>query len=451
MTGARVEQRIEGVALGADHSAPPSPGSGSMAPSRGRLARLAPALGNTEYRYLFFSLLPGTLGMMMAMVAFGYVAYQRTGSAGMLALTTAGHGISMALLSPLAGTVADRMPRLTILRATQLLLGLTAVVVSILLWTDTLETWHLVAISIVQGMAFAFNMPSRQAYIAELVPPADLPNAIAMNNAGLNFNRVLGPAVAGVLLSWPGVGPLGVFVLMAALYGVVIVALIWMPEPPIVVPRGRARGGVLDGLRYVMGNPTLRRLMFMAALPTLFGMPYQTLMPATADRVFGVDAAGLGALLTANGVGALVGSIVIAGLTRHGGVPGSGAGRLRRVQLVAGTLLGVAVTTFGLVGHFLPALAIVAVAGGASATYMAVNTTLLIQRADRAFHGRVMSVYMMAFAALPLGSVPAAWIADQVGLPVTIAVSGVACAASVLLLGRNLPPDEVPAPSRATA
>lgn len=403
-----------------------------------KLGALAPALRHDAFRTLFLTLLPGTLGLMMAMVATGFVAYQITGSATMLALTTSGHGLSMAFVSPVAGVVADRFSRLTILRLTQLVLGLSAATVAALLATDHLEIWHLVAVSILQGTAFAFNMPARQAYMAELVPPMDLPNAIALNNAGLNLNRVLGPALAGVLLSWPAFGPVGVFVTMAVLYGVVLTALQRLPaRPPGTPSTGKARGGVLSGMQYVWRKPALRRILFLAALPTLFGMPYQTLMPATADRVFHVGATGLGALLTANGVGALIGSILVTALTGRTTRVGSSGARLHWLQFNSGVLMGAAVFGFGMVGYFYPALVLVAIAGGASGVYMAVNSTLLMQQSVPDYHGRVMSVYMMAFATMALGSIPAAWVADQIGLPLTLSLSGVACAGVVFLLGRS--------------
>ena len=396
-----------------------------------------PALRHRDYRLLFLSLLPGTLGLMMAMVAFGYVAYRISNSATLLALTTAGYGISMAILSPVAGMAADRYSRRTLLLVTQGTLGVSAAIAAVLIATGAVQIWQLMLVSILQGAAFAFNMPARQALIAELVPPDDLANAIALSNAGLNLNRILGPALAGALLSIPAIGPVGVFLLMAVLYGVVFVTLLRLPEGTRVgrAPRS-GRGSALVGLRYVFERPALRRLMTLAALPVLFGMPYQSLMPATADRVFGVGAAGLGTLLAANGVGALAGSLVVAARTGRSAGGADGIDQLRRLQLVAGVLLGGAVVAFAFNGLFLVALPLVALAGGSAAAYTSVNSTLLMHGSEREYHGRVMSVYMMAFSAMPLSAVPAAWVADQIGLPVTLAGCGVACAAIVALLGR---------------
>jgi MFS family permease len=422
---------------------------------RERLFRWGPALRNPAFRLLWLSLLPGTLGMMMAVVAFGYVAYQLSGSTTALAAVNVGWGVPMALLSPIAGVVADRFSRRTVLLVTQALVGLTAVAACLLVTSGSVQVWQLMAVTFAQGTAFAFNMPARQALIAELVGPDDLPNALAISNAGLNFNRVAGPAIAGVLLTLPAVGPGGVFALMAALYVVVLLALWRLPDSgwhgapaagtegaeaaPARVsgrPRTRSRPGVLDqlgaGLSYIFGRADLRRLLLLAFLPLLFGMPYQALMPAVAAEVFQVEAAGLGALLTANGLGALAGSLVVAGMMGTGV-----AGRLFRLQYVSGLLFGVALMGFALVGAFVPALALVAVVGGASAAYSAVNSSLLMGQTPAEYHGRVMGVYMMTFAAMPLSSLPAAWVAEQVGLPATLAVCGALSALVVALLGRR--------------
>src|SRR5919108_4378572 len=161
------------------------------------LERWAAALRHRGFRVLWLSLLPGTLGMMMASVAFGYLAYQLSGAATTLALVNAGWGVPMVLVSPLAGVAADRFRRRTVILITQSVIGLTAVVAAGLGATGTIQVWHLVVVALVQGTAFSFNMPARQALIAELVGPDDLANALALQNAGLSLNRVAGPAIGG--------------------------------------------------------------------------------------------------------------------------------------------------------------------------------------------------------------------------------------------------------------
>jgi MFS family permease len=345
------------------------------------------------FRLLWLSLLPGTLGMMMATVAFGFVAYQLSGSTIALAVVNLGWGVPMLVLSPAAGLVADRFPRRNVILATQ-------------------------------------------ALIAEVVAPAALANAVATHNAGQNLNRIAGPAVAGALLAAPAVGPVGVFALMAALYAVVLLLLVRLP--PTSVPRsGRAaphepilrRLGA--GFAFVAARPDLRRLMLLAFVPLLLGMPYQGLLPAVAARIFDTGAAGLGALSAAAGVGALAGSLLVISFGR--------SHRLARFQLVSGVLFGVALAAFALVGRFVPALGLLALVGAASAAYTSVNNTLLMHHTPAAYHGRVMGVYMMSFAAMPLSALPAAWVAERAGLAPTLVGCGLLAGAAVVVLGGRLP------------
>jgi MFS family permease len=409
---------------------------------RDRALSWGSALRYPGFRILWLSLLPGTLGMMMGVVAFGFVAYQLTGSATTLAVVNAGWGLPMVVCSPVAGVVADRFSRRRVLLVTQSVVGLTAVGACLLIASGTVQVWQLLLVTLVQGVAFAFNMPARQALVAELVPREELANALAIQNAGLNFNRVAGPAIGGALLTLPAVGPSGVFAVMAALYVVVLLALWRLPAAgrpgrvaqaaPAVRTRSSVLGQLGAGLTYVFGRPDLRRLLLLAFLPLLFGMPYQALMPAIAAQVFEVDAAGLGALLTANGLGALGGSIAVAGMVGAGA-----ASRLARLQYGSGILFGTALTGFALMEALLPALVLVAVVGGAAAAYTALNNTLLMGQTPPEYHGRVMGVYMMTFAAMPLSALPAAWVAERVGLSPTLALCGVLSAAVVALLGRR--------------
>ena len=409
------------------------------------------ALRYPAFRLLWLSLLPGTLGMMMATVAFGYVAYQISGSATALAVVNLGWGLPMLVLSPAAGLVADRFPRRNVILATQAVVGVTAVSATVLVATGSAQIWQLVVITTVQGAAFAFNIPARQALIAELVPPAVLANAVATYNAGQNLNRIAGPAIAGALLAIPAVGPQGVFALMSVLYAVVLILLFRLP-PTAMRPGGSATPHVPllrrlgAGFAYVAVHPDVRRLMLLAFVPLLIGMPYQGLLPAVAAQIFGVGAAGLGALSAAGGVGALAGSLLV---VRFGRGP-----RLPRLQLVSGVLFGIALVAFALVGRFAPALVLIALVGGASAAYTSVNNTLLMHHTPPAYHGRVMGVYMVSFAAMPLSALPAAWVAERIGLAPTLVACGVLAAAAVVVLGGRPPPwarrGHGRAPTRAT-
>jgi MFS family permease len=338
----------------------------------------------------------------------------------------------MLTLSLVGGVIADRFPRRTILMLTQGTIGISALIAFALMATGRLQLWQLFAVALLQGCAFAFNMPTRQAFIADVVGREDLANAVALNNANMNLMRVLGPAVAGLLIASPRVGAGGVFGLMAACY-VFVVATIFR------IRGGRVRSGtakgssveqLLDGLRHIRASRTLIVLLALGIAPMLLGMHYQMLMPVFALGLLDAGPEGLGLLSTAAGIGALAGSVTLAA-----------AGNFQaktRVQALLGVAVGLGLLAFALAPSLpLAMLALVAV-GAASASYQALNNTLVIEATPPAFYGRVMSVYMMIWSLQPLATMPTARLADLVGARPTVAGSGLLLALVVasVALGR---------------
>jgi MFS family permease len=396
---------------------------------------LFPALGVPSFRLLWLGMLPGTLAWQMSVVASGYAAFVLSDSATVLGLISSSIGLPMLLFSLVGGVVADRLPRRRVLLATQSALGAAAGVLAFLSLSGLLAAWHLVALGLVQGTAFAFNMPSRQAYVAELVGEKELlRSAVALNNAGVNFCRIAGPAVAGLLLSLPPVGVPGVFVVMTAMYGVVLGTLVRLPE---TAPADDARrpGGwaqLVEGLGYIRSSPVLLALLGLAFVPLFLGMPYQTLMPVFSERVFGAGAAGLGTLMAANGVGALGGSLAVATL--------AGGRRMALLQLGVGIVFGVGLLGFGLAPSFGVAAAALVAVGFASAAYTALNSTLIMANTEPRLYGRVMSVWLLTFGLVPLATLPTAWLADRIGAPLTVTGAGVLVALFVAAVAVLYPP-----------
>jgi MFS family permease len=277
-----------------------------------------------------------------------------------------------------------------------------------------------VAASFVQGAAFAFNMPARQAYIAELVGRPLLANAVALNNAGQNFCRVAGPALAGVLLAIPGIGMVATFVAITSMYVTALAALFLLPAKGRPAGKsGTALGGraqLAEGLRYARSSPTILTLIGMNAVVVIFGMPYQTLMPVVAERVFDAGASGLGVLMAGSGVGALAGAVTVAGLSRFP--------RPAALQLGLGIALGLALIAFALTRWFPLAVALLVLVGFLFSAFSALNNTLLMANSEPRLTGGVMSIYLLTWACMPLGAVPLAWLADQAGAPVALALAG---------------------------
>jgi MFS family permease len=390
------------------------------------------ALDNPSFRILWFGMLPSMFALQMGSVVIGFVAYDISGIAWVLGLIAAGMGIPMFSLSLIGGVVADRVRKRNVILFSQLSVGISVTIVGGLIIADLIQIWHLFVMALVQGTSFAFNMPARQAYIAEVVPRDMLMNAVALNNAGMSMSRIAGPAMAGLLISIPAIGSGGVFLFMGAMYAIAVTALFWAPTGEAHPSKRSGIQQLTDGLRYVKSHPVLRLLLGLALAPIVLGMPYVQIMPVFAEDVFEVGASGLGTLMALNGVGALIGSLIIAS-----------SGNVRRrgmLQLALGVTFGVSLAIFAFSTSYILALAAILVVGGAGSAYMTLNNTLLIMNAGPEYHGRVMSLGMMSFSMMPLGSVPVSWVVDQVGAPLTIGVSGVALAVvvgAVALLSRN--------------
>ena len=278
------------------------------------------------YRLTWAGMLPSQMAINMGEVATPYAAFVLTGEATAIGLVNLAAGIPMMAFTLVGGVVADRLPRRAILLSAQ---GLALVGTALLAWvvlSGRLEVWHLAAFAALQGTVFAFNNPSYQAFVAELVPRRMLRSAIALNMTGFNLSRVVGPSVAGLLLSVPMLGLAAVYVVMAALNGVALASLSALRRQhalarPAVTrePVARVSGWaqLTEGLRYVVSVPILRTLLLMGLIPVLFAFPVQAMLPIFSERVYESGPVGLGILSASVGLGALSGSVVGAGLSQH--------------------------------------------------------------------------------------------------------------------------------------
>jgi MFS family permease len=413
----------------AERQGRPSPGGHPDDEDSPKWMRPFLSLRETEFRNLWLGMLPGTMAMQMGMITNGYLAYDLTGSAAAIGLVTLGFGVPMLLFALIGGVVADRVSKRRVLMITQTTIGLCAAMLAFLVISDLIRIWQMTLVAFVMGTCFAFNMPARQSFVAEIISRERLMNAIALNNAGMNMSRVVGPALAGFLISvsWIGIG--GVYSVMVLMYIFVVLSLFRVRDRGARPNDGKTSGArsLLDGLSYIRGNPVLMALLLLAFAPVMLGMPYQALMPVFAEDVFHVGPSGLGLLMTVNGVGALAGSLVIASM--------SAVSRRGLVQLALGAMFGLSLALFAFSEHFGIGLFALFIVGGASAAYMSLNSTLVMDKAEPAYHGRVMSVYMLTFSLMPISVLPVGAIADMVGAPLTIGFGGVALVAVVLLYG----------------
>ncbi len=387
------------------------------------------SLKERDFRLLWFGMLPSTFAMQMGMVTNGYLAYEITGSAAAVGFVTLGFGIPMLFLSLIGGVVADRFSKRQILMLTQSVVGIAALILAVLVLTDLIQIWHMTLVAFMMGTAFAFNMPARQAFVAELVGKERLTNAIALNNTGMNMARVVGPAMAGALIGIAFIGIGGVYLIMTVMYAIVAFTISRLPDKGVQPGANAQRGfdSLVDGLRYIRNNSVLSALMLLAFAPTLLGMSYQALMPVFAEDVFNVGPSGLGLLMTVNGVGALVGSLAVATF--------SGFRRRGLLQVGLGIMFGLSLSLFAFSQSLPIAVPALVLIGAASAAYMALNMSLVMGYAEPKYHGRVMSINMMTFSLMPLSVVPTGILVDIFGAPVVIGCAGLLLAAIVAVYG----------------
>jgi MFS family permease len=376
------------------------------------------ALSDPRFRRFVIGMLFTYIPMTMQMVTTGYLAYQLSGRATDLGLVALAWGVPGLLLTLVAGVIADRYQRQQILLVTQLGTALVTFVIAVLVASGLIAVWQLVLAGAVQGTLFTFNLPARQGALPEVVPERYLTNAVAVNNSFFNLCRVLGPSLAGLLIAIPAIGIAGVYALMALSFLLSALLLVRLPLGKGGAPRPRQAllREVGAGLRYLRSDPALWVPIALAFVFISLGFPYQNLLPVYAADVLNVDAAGLGALMTMQGVGALVGSLALGALAefRQKGV------LLLAAELVFALLLiAVAFTT-----NFLLALVLLTLAGGLSNLSMSLSNTLLLLNAQREYVGRVMSIYMFTFSLMPLMALPMGALADLVGLTTTFAAAG---------------------------
>jgi MFS family permease len=398
------------------------PGDAEEVAARGRepwrLLAGFPALRHRNFRLYVLGQGTSFFGYWMQSVAQGWLVYRLSGSALALGVVAfAGH-VPILCLASVAGVLADRMNRRHLLMVTQTLLGLLALGLGLLVVTDTATVPLVVVVAVAVGLVSAFDIPARQSFLVKMVGPEDLPSAIALNSSLFNGARVAGPALGGIVVHALGEGPC--FLLNAATYLAVLLALASM-DIPRDARSGRASAlatGFLSGLRYVWRTRPLRNLLGLLGVVSGLGLQYNVLMPVLAREVFGVDARGFGALLTAAGVGALVSALHLA------------SRRPSRVEHRRNLVLGLAAFALGVLGlgltrRFEVALALQVLAGVGMIRYTATTNTLLQLLVDDRYRGRLMGLHTVMFlGTAPAGSLLLGALAHRFGAPAAVMVSG---------------------------
>ena len=395
------------------------------------------AFAYRDYRLFFFGQLVSLVGTWMQSVAQAWLVYQLTGSALLLGAVGFAGQIPVFLLAPIGGSLADVRSRHRIIVVTQAASMLLAFLLGALTLTGTVRLWHVFAIAAVLGMVNAFDIPARQSFLVELVGRADLMNAIALNSSMFNGARIIGPAIAGLLVAAIGEG--WCFVLNGASYVAVLAGLLMMhPKPRPMRPSiGSPLDRIVAGFGFVARTGPIRALLLLLGLVSLAGMPYSVLMPVFADRVLHVGARGLGLLMGASGIGALLGALVLA--TRR---EVRGLGRWI-ARATAG--FGLGLIAFSMSREFwLSALLLVPV-GFAMIVQTAASNTLIQAMVPDALRGRVMAAYTMMFMGMaPIGALLSGAVAGRLGAPTAVAIGGAICIAGAVVFWAFVLPSAPP-------
>ncbi len=405
----------------------------SGAPTAPRLGGVLRALGSRNYRLFMGGQGISLIGTWIQQIALSWLVYTLTRSAFLLGLVAFSSQIGSFVLAPIAGVVADRSNKHRLLVVTQSLAMLQAFVIGVLTLTHTVAVWHIVALALFISVVNAFDMPTRHAFLVEMIENReDLPNAIALNSSMVNGARLVGPAVAGLLIAVVGEGIC--FLLNSASYVAVIAALLAMRIAPHEPHREESRiwHDLKEGFVHTFGFAPTRDILGLLALASIAAMPYTTLMPIFAAQVLGGGASTLGFLSGATGVGALAGAIALASRKTVLG--------LGRWIAVACAGLGLSLIGFSLSRSFWLSMAMLVAAGLAMIIHLAASNTILQTVVEDRWRGRIMSFYSMAFiGTAPFGSLLAGSLAHRIGAPHTVMLGGAVCTLAALAFGARLP------------
>jgi MFS family permease len=391
------------------------------------------ALQSRNYRLFFAGQTTSLIGTWMTRLATSWLVYRLTGSAVLLGTVSFCSQVPMFFLGPIAGVWVDRWDRRRTLVLTQVLSMLQSLALAVLTLSGIVRIWHIVALALVQGLVNAIDMPARQAFLSQMVERReDLPNAIALNSSMVNATRLIGPAIAGLVIGAIGEG--WCFLVDGISYIAVIASLIAMNIRPTVTrgERPRVWHELAEGWRYVRQSKPISALLLLLALVSLVGMPYAVLMPIFAAQILHGGPHVLGFLMAASGVGALTAAVLLA--MRRTVV---GLGR----RIVAATaMFGAALIGFALSRSLLLSLLVLPFAGFGMMQEMAATNTILQTIVDDDKRGRVMSYYAMAFQGVaPFGSLLAGWSTDRIGAPDTLVVCGILCMLGAVWFAFRLP------------
>lgn len=380
------------------------------------------ALRSANFRLWFLGQVVSLVGTWMQTTAQGYLVYEITQSSAYLGFVAAANGLPTLVFTLFGGIVADRISKRKLIIIAQSAMMVLAFILAALTFTGLVQAWHIIVLAFFLGIANSFDAPARQAFIVEMVDREDLANAIALNSSIFNLGVVVGPAIAGIVYAW--VGPALCFTINGFTFIAVIGALSLMKIKPMldVVPQGSAISRLVDGLKYVLSESRIKLLLVYVSVISIFGFSLLTLIPAWAVSILNGDVRTNGWLLSARGLGSLLGALMVAYV---------GSRQVRGKIWQAGWyVLPLALLGFGLVRDVPLSLSLMVIMGWGMMTVLNISNGLIQSYVPDDLRGRVMSVYVLVFfGSATVGSFLAGSVASRLGEPVMVFIS-----AGVLLM-----------------
>ncbi|WP_024796951.1 MFS transporter [Tomitella biformata] len=376
------------------------------------------SLVNPNFRRYISGQGVSVVGTWMQIIAQGWLVLQLTGSGTAIGIVVALQTLPMLLLGPYGGVIADRVDKRRLMIALQSVMGVQALALGVLTLTGSVQLWHVYVLAVLLGLNQCFENPARQAFLMEVVGPGHVRNAVSLQSVLNSMARAVGPAVAGIIISYGGLGLC--FLLNAASFVAVVLSLVTlnlaalMPTEPAV----RARGQLRAGLAYVRRTPELAIPLAMMALMGCFTYEFQVVLPVVADKVFGAGASGYGFMTAAMGVGAVVGGLWIATWGRTGA----------RSLVVIALAFGAAIALTALAQSLWVAVAALVVVGMLSVGFTATANSTLQLAAAPDMRGRVMALWAVAFlGSTAIGGPVAGWVSEEFGGRAGLALAAVTC------------------------
>jgi MFS family permease len=385
-----------------------------------------------NYRLWYMGQLVSLMGSWMQITAQGYLVFQLTRSPAFLGYVGFAAGAPTWLFMLYGGVIADRLPRRTLLIYTQTAMMCLALVLSALTFTGLVRPWHIIILASLVGVAMAFDVPARQAFVLELVTRKDMANAIALNSTMFNSATAVGPAVAGVVYAL--FGPAWCFLINGVSFIAIIIALLLMRIE--LEPKKDRRVSTLaelrEGVKYALHEPMIRTVIMVVGATSLFGFSFATLIPAWAVKILGGDATTNGYLQSARGVGALLSALLIATLSHY---------EIKGKLLTVGTFVFPALLFLFSFARWLPLSLLLMLGVGAALIQVMNLANALVQTLvpDR-LRGRVMGVYGLTFFGLmPLGALWIGTMAERVGEPAAVVIGAALSLAVAALVFVRVP------------